>query len=127
MHRAARYAEADVVEAIRAWCQSGIFVADIEAPQKSKASINDDHLAVVAPVEPTQTASERGDIERNQLDTLVRHVPEIVCRGVDAADVVVNQQDPHTAPDRFCKERGESGAGLVVADNIEFDEDKAFR
>ena len=125
--RAARDAETHIAEALRPLHQTGILIADVEAPQIRQLAIDNGHLAVVAPVEPVHAAPERGDIEGNQFDALPRHTLEKGGRGVDGAHVVVDHPDANAAPDGFRQFGGKGGAGAVGMDQVVFDEDEMFR
>ena len=126
LHDTAADAEAQIAKTVSKQPVAGIFISDVETAQKCHPAVDNRHLAVIAPVEPVDSAPERRDIEGDQFDSLLGQVFEIGGGGVDTTDVIVDQQDTHTAlygRNQFCCQ---GRTGMVVSDDIVFQQDHAF-
>jgi len=81
---------------------------------------------VVAPVEPVDPPSKRRDVEGYQFDTPLGQVFEICGGGIEAADVIVDEQYAHAAVCGRGQFSGKGRAGVVVSDDIVFEQDGAL-
>jgi hypothetical protein len=118
--------QTNIPPAFRVFAVSGVFIADIEACQKSGFAVDNRNLPVIAYIEPVQPPESRL-VEWKTADTAAFKPPEVRGGRIYAADIVINERNPHSPGHRIHEGLGKSFSRAVVLYHVEFDADARFR
>jgi hypothetical protein len=69
-------------------------------------------------IKPADAFSEWGRVKRDSLYSSLCQSTEVGCRGVEAADVIIEEADLHTSLDGLCQDVSQVFSGLVSSDDV---------
>lgn len=105
--------------------KTGVLITDIHSTKEGTGAVYYGKFAMVAPVEPGKSTSERRSVKMDAGYTGFLQTTEIGAGSLDTAEIIIHETDGDTTLGRIYQGIGEELADPVVTENVKFDADVA--